>query len=349
MQRSKGAEPSRRLIIHRLDPEDNRADFAGDVRNGLCSNPKRLSPKYFYDELGSHLFEAICYLPEYYLTRAEAEILATNADEIVSECDGSAQRPMRLIELGSGSAVKTRFLIEALLRFQPELHYIPVDISALSLERSSAELLHEYQRLRITAYAADYFAALRSAAGPGISGRPATYRNVVLFLGSNIGNFDPDESRKFLREIRKSLRPDDVLLLGADLKKNPATLVAAYDDALGVTAAFNLNLLSRINRELDGDLNLASFSHRALYNEQEGRVESHLVSRLAQSATIRSIGLQVAFAQDETIHTESSYKFNLDQLSELARATGFKPERTWFDRDKRFSFNLWSAAAAAGG
>lgn len=329
---------SDRLVIHHLAHEGESNSFAEDVRDGLSASQKTLPPKYFYDDLGSQLFEAICRLPEYYLTRAESEILSNYADEIV----GAVKGPVRLIELGSGSADKTRYLIEALLRRQSELHYLPIDISDVSLDRSSAILLHHYSRLRITAYAADYFTALRALAAGGITERQGK-RTIALFLGSNIGNFNADEARAFLREVRSMLHPDDGLLVGADLKKSTDVLVPAYDDSLGVTSAFNRNLLARINRELDADFDIEKFEHRAIYNERAGRIESHLVSREPQTIHIRAIDLEVAFDEGESIHTENSYKFDPEQLAELARQSGFRLEKTWLDSFKRFSFNLFAA------
>jgi dimethylhistidine N-methyltransferase len=288
--------------------------------------------------LGSQLFEAICRLPEYYLTRAESEILHDNADEIT----GSIKGPVRLLELGSGSAEKTRLLIEALLARQAELHYLPIDISEASLERSSRELLQLYPRLRITAFAADYFTALRALASERFVEREGA-RTLALFLGSNIGNFDAEESRQFLREVRRVLRSGDGLLIGADLKKSADVLVPAYDDALKVTAAFNLNLLVRINRELGGDFQVSKFEHRAVYNQELGRIEVYIVSREAQRARINAIDTEIRFERGETIHTENSYKFDLEQLAALARDTGFSLERTWLDGPRRFSFNLFTA------
>src|SRR5687767_11707397 len=203
----KSLQSDDRLVIHRLSRDEVSDEFAEDVRAGLAARPKTIPPRYFYDDLGSQLFEAICLLPEYYLTRAESEILRNHADEIV----GSVEGPVRLIELGSGSADKTRHLIEALLDKQSELHYLPIDISDVALDRSSAVLLHIYPRLRITAYAADYFTALRALAETGVTDRQGK-RTLALFLGSNIGNFSPDEAVAFLSEIRKMLNPDDGLL-----------------------------------------------------------------------------------------------------------------------------------------
>lgn len=332
-----GSPTDDRLTIHRLALGGDSNAFASDVRAGLTRKAKALPPKYFYDELGSRLFEAICWLPEYYLTRAESEILQTNAVEIVSSIEG----PVRLLELGSGSAEKTRYLIEALLAKQPELHYLPVDISDSSLEIASQRLLRLYPGLRITAFAADYFTALQALT----TLVPANLdcRTVAVFLGSNIGNFGRDESREFLRAVRKLLRPEDALLLGADLKKSPEVLIPAYDDALGVTAAFNLNLLARINRELDGNFDVKKFEHSAIYNDELGRVEICLVSREPQIVRIRAIGLEATFDKGETIRTENSYKFDLDQLSVLARDTGFSLANTWLDSAHLFSFNLFVA------
>jgi dimethylhistidine N-methyltransferase len=328
-----------RLIIHNLlRAEDPRASFDSDVREGLSARPLRLFPKYFYDELGSLLFDAICLLPEYYLTRAENEILARYADEMV-EAVGGHQKT--LLEMGSGSASKTPRIIEALLKHQRELLFIPVDISPAALETSSRVLLQSYPGLRIEAYASDYYdglAALREQQ-PEREGE----RTLALFLGSNIGNFDADESRRFLRALRGVLCGGDALLLGADLRKEPALLEAAYDDALGITASFNLNLLARINRELDADFNLRSFKHRAFYNEERGRVELYLESTRAQVVRIGKLEMEVEFIAGERIHTENSYKYDTEGLSRLAGDTGFRRSRTWLDHAERFSSNLFIA------
>ncbi|HEX8773385.1 MAG TPA: L-histidine N(alpha)-methyltransferase [Pyrinomonadaceae bacterium] len=326
-----------RLIIHNLvRTQDLRATFAADVRDGLGTRPRRLFPKYFYDELGSQLFDAICLLPEYYLTRAENEIFARYADEIVSALD--AEKKMSLLEMGSGSASKTRRIIEALLKRQRELVFIPVDISPVALETSSRVLLQSYPELRIEAYASDYYDGLAA-----LSRAPREGRTLALFLGSNIGNFDMEDARRFLRALRGVLAPNDALLLGADLRKDPAILEAAYDDSLGVTAAFNLNLLARINRELEADFNLRAFKHRAVYNDEIGRIEVYLESARAQAVSIRKLEMELAFDEGERIHTENSYKYDLEGLSRLATATGFERTRTWLDSDERFSSNLFMA------
>jgi len=323
-----------KLVIHNLVKRDPLADFAEDVRRGLSAQPKYLFPKYLYDELGSQLFEAICLLPEYYLTRAENEILARYAGEIA----GSIEAPNTLIEMGSGSASKTRLIIETLLKDQPELLFVPVDISASALERSSRVLLQSYPRLRIEAYAAEYFDGLAELA------RGARGRTLALFLGSNVSNFEPEEARRFLRAMRNVLRPGDALLLGADLKKERRVLEAAYNDTLGVTAAFSRNLLVRINRALDADFELPAFRHRAVYNEAGSRIEICVQSLRAQSVTIKKLNLTIELGAGELIHTENSYKYDLDGITRLATDAGFVCGRTWFDEQKRFSSNLLLAA-----
>jgi L-histidine N-alpha-methyltransferase len=328
-----------RLRLHQLDTADARAAFARDVATGLRSTPKQLFPKYFYDELGSELFDAICLLPEYYLTRAENEILARHADEIINATGDNT--PLALLELGSGSATKTRRIIEALLRRQSTLLYLPIDISASALESSAHTLLQTYPALRIEAYASDYDTALARLADERDA--RAGQRLLALFLGSNIGNFDRDGAEQFLRVLRGVLRADDALLLGADLKKDRATLEAAYDDALGVTAAFNLNQLVRLNREFDADFNVRAFRHVAIYNEAEGRVEIYIESEFAQVVQLPKLDIEITFAAGERIHTENSYKSDASELDALAERTGFTCARRWTDAAGRFSSNLFVA------
>ncbi len=319
-----------KFIIHNLVKRDPRAGLAEDVRRGLSSQPKRFLPKYFYDQLGSQLFEAICLLPEYYLTRAENEILERYSDEIVASVSGETT----LLEMGSGSASKTRLIIEALLRKQDALLFIPVDISATALDSSSRILLQSYPQLKIEAYAADYFAGLAELS------KTQRSRTLALFLGSNISNFDPDEALKFLRALRQVLSAGDALLLGADLKKDKQSLEAAYNDTLGVTAAFNLNVLARINRELDGNFDLRAFQHRASYNEEIGRVEIYIESTREQTVFIGQLSMEVQFGAGEQIHTENSYKYDLEDLGKLAAETGFTRAQTWLDKGQQFSSNL---------
>ena len=350
----KGQKHGQRLLIHNLVKRDPRTGLAEDVRNGLTAPQKRFLPKYFYDELGSQLFEAICLLPEYYLTRAEDEILRNYADEIVASVDGKKT----LLEMGSGSASKTRLIIEAVLREQDELLFMPVDISATALESSSRILLQSYPPLRIEAYAADYFAGLAELAKKtektkiaglnkiersGVSSASGRSSTLALFLGSNISNFDTEEALRFLNAMRSVLHKGDALLLGADLKKDRETLEAAYNDALGVTSAFNLNVLARINRELGGNFDLHKFKHHAFYNQQEGRIEIYIQSLERQRVRIEQLDLEVEFAEGELIHTENSYKFDAAGIDALANATGFIRTRTWLDSQGRFSSNLLMA------
>jgi len=333
LAQTKPKEPPARLIIHDLTRRNGNAEFAEDVRRGLLSNPKQLFPKYLYDSLGSRLFDAICHVDEYYPTRAENEILTSHADEMVAGIPDCRT----LIELGSGSADKTRRIIETLLRHRTELLFIPVDISASALEKSSRALLAAYPALRIEAYAADYLEGL--AALQPLPAGPA----LILFLGSNIGNFEREEALSFLQAIRRMLRPGDALLLGADLKKDRATLEAAYNDALGVTRAFIVNELARINRELGGNFDLWAFGLRSVYDEEDGSVEVYLESLRSQSVTISSLGISVDFAAGEWMHMEHSYKFDVDELAKMGSQSGFGLEKTWFDAERRFSSNLFRA------
>lgn len=333
-------EHEERLCIQHLSRRTVRESFAEDVRRGLSAVPKHLFPKYLYDELGSQLFEAICQLPEYYLTRAENEIFARHADEIVAAASRDAS--VSLVELGSGSATKTRLIVESLLKRQPRLLYTPVDISPAALEGSARVLLQSFPGLHVNAYAGDYDSAIPRLR----ENLDGDARVLALFLGSNVGNFDPAEARTFLRNLRGVLRDGDALLLGADLKKDRATLEAAYDDALGVTAAFNLNLLARVNREFDADFNPRAFKHVAVYNEARGRVELYLESRQAQTVHLRALNLTLSFSAGERVHTENSCKYHLEELSRLASETGFARARTWLDSAGQFSSNLFLAVGA---
>src|SRR6185503_127562 len=259
----------------------------------------------------------------------ENEILQRYADEIAASVEGNKT----LVEMGSGSASKTRLIIEALLRSQADLLFMPVDISASALESSSRILLQSYPRLKIEAFAADYFAGLAEL------GKKPRGRTLALFLGSNVSNFDLEEAHRFLRAMRSMLKEGDALLLGADLKKDPAVLEAAYNDALGVTSAFNLNVLARINRELGGTFDLHAFRHRAFYNEVVGRIEIYIESLMKQTVRIKKLDLEVQFVLDEPIHTENSYKYDTAGIKRLAEDTGFTCSRSWFDSRERFSSN----------
>ena len=319
-----------RFAVHR-DPRSQRvATFADDVRTGLLAKPKRLPPKYFYDDLGSALFEAITHLPEYYLTRCERDVLQRYAGEIV----GALDRPLELVELGSGSASKTRHLIAAALLRQETLHYSPIDISEGALIASSRALVEDYEGLTIEAYAGDYVPLIRSGT------LRSDGRILALFLGSNIGNYEPNDALELLTTMARAFKPGDALLLGTDLKKSIERLELAYDDPTGVTAAFIKNVLARINRELGGEFDLRSFGHEAHYDPVRGSVDSFLVAQTAQTVAIRDLGLQISFAAREMIHAESSYKYSFDDIERLAGESGFVVGRRWTDPAGDYALNL---------
>ncbi|MGH8729736.1 MAG: L-histidine N(alpha)-methyltransferase [Burkholderiales bacterium] len=301
---------SRDLRFFDFSPADC---FLADVLDGLGRTPKSIPPKYFYDERGSRLFEAICELPEYYLTRAETALLRTHAKEMASLIGEN----FALVEYGSGASRKTRILIEAA---RPRL-YMPVDISRESLSHSSAKLASDFPWLKIWAVWADYS---RELALP-----ENDLRRVIFFPGSTVGNFTPEEALAFLKNCKEVGGEEGAMLVGVDVKKSPAALDAAYADARGVTAAFNLNLLTRINRELKGNFDVGRFSHRAFYDAALGRIEMHLVSDGAQRIMIAD--REFEFVEGESIHTENSYKYTVGEFQELARESGFRPVKCWAD------------------
>ena len=305
--------------------------FADHVRDGLTRRPKRLSCIYFYDDQGSRLFEQICELPEYYLTRAEREIIAQRSPEIARRFG----RAVSLIELGSGSASKTAWLIDALLAEHGALRYLAVDLSRNMLVESCARLAARRPGLTVCSIAADYHAGLRLA-----HEKEGDREKLIAWLGSSIGNFHRPDAAAFLAQVRGGMSLRDRLLVGIDLRKDPGVLERAYDDKSGVTARFNLNLLSRINRELGGRFDLARFAHRARFDERAGCVSMFLVTRAAQRVAIDPLQLQVDFDDGEAIHTESSYKYSPEEIDVLAAAAGFAVEERWFDRLRRFSLNL---------
>lgn len=319
-----------RLELVSLATSGALEDFADEVRRGLNDQPKRLPCRFFYDERGSQLFEQICDLPEYYLTRTEHGILNDNADEIAE----LLPRGTIMVELGSGSSTKTRLLIEAFLRRHGRLRYVPLDISPTILASSALELLDRYKSLEIVAIAAEYDDGLRHLR------RSDEQQKLILFLGSTIGNFGKDEAVQFLRKLRHSMQPNDRLLLGADLAKSPDILCPAYDDDQGITAAFNLNLLERINTELDGEFVLDRFEHRAHWNADQHRIEMHLVSRSDQTVHIGALELDVTFAAGEFIHTENSHKYSAVMIEELATEAGLGFERQWSDEQGLMNLSL---------
>jgi L-histidine Nalpha-methyltransferase len=308
-------------------------EFACDVRLGLGKPQKELHSKYLYDELGSSLFEAITHLPEYGLTRADERLLRLHAGDIAALLPA----PIAVIELGSGVGQKTRHLLQAVaaaLHHDP-LRYYPIDVSAEALARCERDLSDIAEVHPLVQSYLDGMARAIAERQPGEA-------FLVLFLGSTIGNFERPCALEFLRDLRRSLLPGDALLIGADLVKERDRMLAAYDDPTGVTGAFNLNLLGRINRELGGDFQLRAFEHEARWNEEHRRIEMHLRSRLNQTAFIAEADLTISFRAGETIWTESSHKFQLPELNAMAAEAGFRVEDQWIDRDWPFAENLWT-------
>lgn len=307
--------------------------LAEDLRRDFALTPKQIQSKYLYDALGSCLFEAISRLPWYRITRAEGRLLSRWAAQVVAPLSD----PLTLVELGCGSGEKIATLAEALrVRRRPVSVHL-IDISPTALEQSERTLAR-FEHVSVLGHRATYEDGLRRAASQ--RGRGTVF---VLFLGSNIGNFDPPASQEFLSEIRRSLRPGDALLLGADLVKPESELLLAYDDPLGVTAAFNKNLLVRINNELLADFDLEAFSHRAVWNQAESRVEMRLVSRRAQVVTVPRAGCTVRFEPGEFIWTESSYKYDPEQVLALGAEAGFRALEQWIEPDARFALTLYLA------
>jgi len=309
---------------HRLDEDD----FMACVRAGLCRQPKSIPPKFFYDAHGSHLFDLICTTPEYYPTRTETAILERHGAEMA----GMIGTPCMLVELGSGSAVKTPLLLRHL---HAEAVYVPVDICEPHLLQSTRRLQAMFPAMKMQPLCADY----HRLSGHAIK-RQAGKRQIVFFPGSTIGNCTPDEAVTLLKSMARLVGPSGGLLIGVDAKKSSEVLNAAYNDAAGHTAAFNLNLLTRMQRELGAQLDAAQFAHHAFYNEAHGRIEMHLVSQCRQSIQLGKESFQ--FEQGETIHTENSYKYTAHEFRQLARAAGWHLSTTWSDQDGLFDVHYLS-------
>jgi L-histidine N-alpha-methyltransferase len=309
---------------------DEREALAHDVDSGLARRPRELSCRFLYDREGSRLFEQICTLPEYYLTRAEREILQQRADQIAASMPAGTL----LFELGCGNAEKTRLLLQAFIRKNGRVTYVPVDVSQEMLVETAHALLAEEPGLDVHPIAGEYQAGLAELAA-----LPAPAR-LVLWLGSNIGNLDRSAAADFLRRVRARLGPSDRILVGIDLRKDREVLEAAYDDPAGVTARFIKNLLARINRELDGDFVLDYWKLRAHWNEPDGKMEIFLVSLRAQTVHVRAIGLATHFDEGEPIHVEDSVKYSFTEIDALAQGAGLVPEARWTDREGRFALVL---------
>ncbi len=305
--------------------------FAEEIFSSLNRNSKLINPKFFYDKQGSDLFEKICALPEYYPTRTEITILQKLQTELPSYLDEN----FRLVELGSGTSVKTRLILDVLTRLQDSTEYFPIDVSEI-LAESSEELLEDYDGLHITGIIDTYDGGLEFLKNLDDK------KNLIIFLGSSFGNFSPSDGCEFLQKINSTMRSGDLFLIGLDLVKNRQTLESAYNDSQGITAKFNLNILSRINDELDADFCLKNFAHYAIYNDDKQRIEMYLKSLVNQSVIISKCNLLLNLNKDELIHTEYSHKYRLSQIHELLDKTGFKIKHMWLDNDCNFSVTLVS-------
>jgi dimethylhistidine N-methyltransferase len=303
-----------------------------DVINGLSKYPKSIAAKYFYDDRGSELFEQICELPEYYPTRTETAILEAYAPEMAT-ITGSCE----LVELGSGSAIKTRILLDAYQKLKYPLRYIPIDISAGILETSAFELLNDYPTLEVHGLVGTYELALQRLNKFGIN---PMLKRMLVFLGSSLGNLNPQECDRFFEQITGALQAGDYFLLGIDLHKSKALLEPAYNDAQGVTAEFNLNMLRHLNYRFNGNFDLAKFKHQAIYNEYQRQIEMYLQSQVDQTVELRSLNLTIHLEAGEKILTEISRKFDLTQLEQDLKNKGLNPVKTWRDSHHWFGMIL---------
>lgn len=320
---------SPRLRWITLTSNETIADEGADIIQGLSQSPKTLPCRYFYDDRGSQLFEQITDLPEYYPTRTEQAILESCALEI-AQLTGSCD----LVELGSGSSRKTRILLEAYDQLHNELQYCPIDVSAGILKTTALDLLNAYPRLKLCGLTGTYEQALAQLPARELENR------MLIFLGSTIGNLNPQECDRFLTQIQRALKPGEFFLLGVDLQKDVSIIEAAYNDAQGITAAFNLNLLSHLNWRFQGNFNLDQFAHWAFYNRVENQIEMHLRSLTDQAPKLDILNLQVSLEAGETIHTEISRKFHLPTLMTTLESHALKPLQTWTDANSWFGLLL---------
>jgi dimethylhistidine N-methyltransferase len=312
-----------------------RLEFLRDVLEGLSRRPKSIPSRHFYDAEGSRIFEEIMRMPGYYPTLREAEILARYKPDILDAMGGG---PFHLVDLGAGDAAKTRILLEHFHRCGSLHSYLPVDISGDALDRMAGTLRRDLIGLEVQPLVEEYFPALERLRAAGIGPK------LVLFLGSTIGNFDRSEAMGFLKGVRESLSPGDGFLVGFDLRKEPRAILRAYDDEAGITARFNLNLLERMNRELEADFDPGSFLHHAAYDPVEGVARSYLVSRRGQAISIRMAGVTVRFDPWESIHTENAFKYSPGEILELAKASGFREVASHRDAEESFQDSFWAPA-----
>ncbi len=314
-------------------PPERPTDFGTAVAEALSAYPKELlAPKYFYDDLGSALFEAITNLPEYYLTRAEREILHDFAPQMLAHFRG----PLDIVELGNGSSQKTRLLLQEALRRQGTLHYWPIDVSRVALESAGSALVDAFPRLLVRAYAGDYFDVLKSP----LFNPESSHAMLVLFLGSSIGNYTPAQADELVRLLASRLEPGDGVLLGTDIKKDTTVLERAYDDETGVMAAFGKNLLTRMNRELGASFRVRDFEHVVIYDKQRGSIDEYLQAKRAHTVPIPGAGIIADFAEGEMMRIETSTKYDAADVARLAEQSHLTLERTWYDRAHNFAVHL---------
>ena len=321
----------KRLCYYEPSRDKLQKTFAQELSSSLNQKQKSIHPKFFYDKKGSQLFEDICKLPEYYLTRTEIGILTQLYDKLPSHLNGD----FRLVELGSGSSKKTRILLSILERLHKHIEYFPIDISKI-LKESSTILLDDYENLHITGIIDNYESGLEFI---------KTYdnkKNLIVLLGSSFGNFSYENGLTFLQKINSSMKKNDLFLIGLDLVKDKTVLERAYNDSQDVTAKFNLNVLSRINSELDSDFNIRKFAHHAIYNEKQNRVEIYLRSLENQTVNISKADMTLQIKQDELIHTENSCKFTIPKIKEMLSTTGFQIRDVWYDEKKHYCLVLFS-------
>lgn len=324
---------SDRFSYYRVAKDRQLTTLAEAVRYGLCERPYAVPSMFFYDDVGSALFQDICMQPEYYQTRTETYIL----ESIQEELSGLLSKHIRLADLGSGASAKTRRVLDALAGEGKSIQYVPIDVSDV-IEDWSGSLIRDYTNLTVTGIVDTYeygMAMLKDVSGPP---------TVMMFLGSSLGNMRPDESDMFLQKVRSTMRPQDVLLLGLDLVKDVHVLESAYNDSAGVTARFNKNILYRMNRDLEADFDVSRFSHYAPYNVKEGRIEMHLISDVDQTIHIPRADVTLSLRCGESIHTENSYKYTTTQIHQMAKRAGFSVRRLWCDRDRLFSVTLMEPA-----
>jgi dimethylhistidine N-methyltransferase len=319
--------------LDRFATVDTRQALTYEVQHGLIARPRSLSPWMFYDAEGSRLFERITILPEYYPTRTERAILAGYADAIVAGAHSDRSSPLRLVELGAGTASKTCILLEAALRLSDDVVYMPVDVCSDALELACQNVACALPEVRIQPIVRNYVTH-------PLELEPIDGTTLALYIGTSIGNFSPEEARLILRDLSAQLQTGDALLLGTDMVKDEPTLLAAYDDSEGITAAFNLNILHRLNRELGANFDTARFRHRVLWNSIESRIEMHLESMQEQNVSIEHADLDLHFMPRETIHTENSYKFTDLGIRRLLKQGGFEIEGAWKDRRGWYALTL---------